>query len=597
MPIRLLRPDVSSKIAAGEVIERPASAVKELIENSLDAGATRISVEVRGGGSELIRISDNGVGIPANEVELAFQRFATSKVSSVEDLDGIKTLGFRGEALPSISAVSRVTLVTRYERESEGTRFEVHDGETVGNEPAGAPTGTTITVRQLFRNLPARQKFLKTVGTEISRIQIAVTRYALAYPEVRFELNPDKGRKFASPGTGDLRAVVAAVYGLQNAEGMLDMTPSDEDDLSPMVWGLVSPPSMDRANRSYICFFVNRRWVQNRFLSFALEQAYHGFMAERRFPMGVVNINMPYEDVDVNAHPAKAEVRFRRENQIFGAVQQAVRHALVTYSPVPEVNRLTSGHSPSPARTQATSGAFWPTTPFARPAPSERDRLAEIAGWTSDHDAAQTHPITDVTPESEPMIPKNALPVLRVLGQVQTTYIAAEGPDGMYLIDQHAAHERVMFERVRAQAVASTPEIQSLLEPAVVQLNPEHQELLEAQGEIIGSLGFAIEPFGGDTFLIRGVPALLGEGDSARALMDILDLMADGGGFESWEERAAYSIACHSAIRAGKVLSHQEMMELTRQLEDCVQPNTCPHGRPTMIHLSSSRLEREFGRT
>ncbi|HHZ61823.1 MAG TPA: DNA mismatch repair endonuclease MutL, partial [Dehalococcoidia bacterium] len=270
MPIRLLRPDVSSKIAAGEVIERPASAVKELIENSLDAGATRISVEVRGGGSELIRISDNGVGIPANEVELAFQRFATSKVSSVEDLDGIKTLGFRGEALPSISAVSRVTLVTRYERESEGTRFEVHDGETVGNEPAGAPTGTTITVRQLFRNLPARQKFLKTVGTEISRIQIAVTRYALAYPEVRFELNPDKGRKFASPGTGDLRAVVAAVYGLQNAEGMLDMTPSDEDDLSPMVWGLVSPPSMDRANRSYICFFVNRRWVQNRFLSFAL---------------------------------------------------------------------------------------------------------------------------------------------------------------------------------------------------------------------------------------------------------------------------------------------------------------------------------------
>jgi DNA mismatch repair protein MutL len=597
MPIRLLRPDVSSKIAAGEVIERPASAVKELIENSLDAGATRISVEVSGGGSELIRISDNGVGIPADEVALAFQRFATSKVFSADDLNGIATLGFRGEALPSISAVSRVTLVTRNELEEAGTKFEVHDGETVSQEPTGAPIGTTITVRQLFRNLPARQKFLKTVGTENSRIQLAVTRYALAHPEVRFELNPDKGRKFASPGNGDLRSVVAAVYGLENAEGMLDMSPSDEDELAPKVWGMVSPPSMDRANRNYICFFVNRRWVQNRFLSFALEQAYHGFMAERRFPMGVVNINMPYEDVDVNAHPAKAEVRFLRENQVFGAVQQAVRQALVIHSPVPEIRRSTSAYGHSPSTPQATSGAFWPTMPFSRPPVSERAQLAEIAGWTSDHEAHPTESGGGGSPTSESMVPKDALPMLRVLGQVQTTYIAAEGPDGMYLIDQHAAHERVMFERVRAEAVARNPRVQSLLEPAMMQLNTEQQELLETQTEIVGALGFAVEPFGGDTFLIRGVPSLLGEGDPAGALVDILDLMAEGGGFESWEERAAYSIACHSAIRAGKVLTHQEMMELIRQLENCDQPNTCPHGRPTMIHLSLSHLEREFGRT
>lgn len=595
MPIRLLRPDVSAKIAAGEVIERPASAVKELLENSLDAGATRISVEVRGGGSELIRVSDNGVGIPSEEVGLAFQRFATSKVSSAEDLDGIATLGFRGEALPSIAAVSRVTLVTRNELESIGTRFEVHDGETVNQEPTGAPIGTTITVRQLFRNLPARQKFLKTVGTENSRIQLAVTRYALAYPEVRFELNPDKGRKFASPGNGDLRAVVAAVYGLENAEAMLEMSPSDEDERSPTIWGLVSPPSMDRANRTYISFFVNRRWVQNRFLSFALEQSYRGFMAERRFPMGVVNINLPYEDVDVNAHPAKAEVRFRRENQVFGAIQQAVRHALVTHSPVPEIRRSVTGQPhPSP---QTTSGAFWPTTPFSRPSSSERAQLAEMAGWTTSHPTPQPEPSVDDPLSSQPLVPKKALPVLRVLGQVHSTYIVAEGPDGMYLIDQHAAHERVVFERVRAEAVAGNPTVQSLLEPAMVQLNPDHLELLEKQSEIVGSLGFAVEPFGGDTFLIRGVPSLLGEGDPARALVDILDLMAEGGGFESWEDRAAYSIACHSAIRAGKVLSQQEMMELIRQLEDCVQPNTCPHGRPTMIHLSLGHLEREFGRT
>lgn len=596
MPIQLLRPEVSSRIAAGEVIERPASAVKELIENSLDAGATRVAIEVRGGGSELIRVSDNGAGIPSEQVGLAFQRFATSKVFVAEDLDGIETLGFRGEALPSIAAVSRVTLVTRHESEPSGTRIEIEDGVTLSHNPAGSPRGATITVRQLFRNFPARQKFLRTVGTETSRIQTAVTRYALAYPGVGFELSADRGRKFTSPGTGDLRAAVAAVYGLESAEAMLEVPPTDGDDFSPTVWGLVSPPSMHRANRSYICFFVNRRWVQNRFLGVALEQAYHGFMAERRFPMGAVFIEAPYQDVDVNSHPAKAEVRFRRESQVFGAVQQAVRHALITHSPVPQVrsSAMSRGHAtPSPGR---SSDAFWPTSPFRRSNPSQRDQLTGLAGWPTGAEAGEAGPGAAGPGRPEPMAPKAALPVLRVLGQVQSTYIAAEGPDGMYLIDQHAAHERVMFEQVRAEAGARKPAVQSLLEPATLELDQRRQELLETQGEAVAALGFSIEPFGGDIFLIRGAPGLLGEVDPARALVDILDLMSDGGGFESWEERAAYSIACHAAIRAGKVLSFQEMIELTRQLEDCDQPNTCPHGRPTMIHLSSGHLEREFGR-
>ena len=584
MPIRMLDPLVSSRIAAGEVVERPASAVKELVENSLDAGATRISVEVGGGGVELIRVSDNGAGIQSAEVELAFQRFATSKISSADDLDEIETLGFRGEALPSIAAVARVSLVTRAEAEQAGTRVEVQDGKMLTVETAGAPSGTTVTVRGLFRNFPARQKFLRSAASETSRIQTVVTRYALAYPEVAFEMESDRGRRFTSPGTGDQREAAAAVYGAEMARNMLEISPSDQED-TLLVRGLISAPSVNRANRSYVSLFVNRRWIQSRVLGVALEQAYHGFMAERRYPIAVVDLSVPHEQVDVNAHPTKSEVRFRQESHVFRALQQAVRRTLVSDSPVPEVQPHGSARPETPPGSRAA--AFWPTAPFESPA------AVTVTGPPSAHGPPlQGH--QDADPPSS--VPKRALPVLRVLGQVQNTYIAAEGPDGMYLIDQHAAHERVVFERVRAEALARTPLVQSLLEPSLVELDPGQQELVESHGEAVASLGFAMEPFGGGAFLLRGVPGVLGEGDPATALLEVLDLMAEGGGFESWEERAAYSVACHAAIRAGKTMAHDEMTELTRQLERCDQPHTCPHGRPTMIHLSTSQLEREFGR-
>ncbi len=588
MPIRMLDPLVSSKIAAGEVVERPASAVKELIENSLDAGATRISVEVRDGGVELIRVSDNGVGIRSNEVELAFQRFATSKIASADDLDEIATLGFRGEALPSIAAVSRVSLVTSAEAEGVGTWVEVHDGEMLGVEPTGAPTGTTISVRGLFRNFPARQKFLRSPASETSRIQTVVTRYALAYPEVAFEMESDRGRKFTSPGTGDQREAAAAVYGAEMARSMLELGPSDQEDESLRVGvrGLISPPSVSRANRSYVSFFVNRRWIQSRVLGVALEQAYHGFMAERRYPIALVSLSVPHDQVDVNAHPTKSEVRFRQESQVFRALQQEARRTLVTQSPAPEVQ---PHGGPRPQTTPASRvAAFWPSAPF--------ERADGVAADGPPSTVRGEHDAPPVQPEAPPNVPKSALPVLRVLGQVQNTYIVAEGPDGMYLIDQHAAHERVVFERVRAEALAKTPLVQSLLEPLLVELDPAQKELLESHGDPVVSLGFAIEPFGGGAFLLRGVPGVLGEGDPAAALLEVLDLMAEGGGFETWEERAAYSVACHAAIRAGKTMAHEEMRALTRQLEACEQPHTCPHGRPTMIHLSTGQLEREFGR-
>ena len=366
MPIRLLRADVSSRIAAGEVIERPASAVKELIENALDAGATRVWVEVRSGGVGYIRVTDDGVGIRAGEVEVAFQRFATSKLSEVADLEAVVTLGFRGEALPSIAAVAHVEMRTRSSEEDSGTRIEVEDGEVGSLTAIGAPVGTTVTVQNLFRNFPARRKFLRSAASELSRIQSVVTHYALAYPEVGFELKPDRGRTFISPGSGDLREAVSAVHGRDVATSMLALAPDMEQQDGPAVSGLIGPPSTDRANRTYISLFVNRRWIQDRSLSYAIEQSYHGFMADRRYPIAVVHLSVPHQDVDVNAHPSKAEIRFRKQNQVFAGLQRAVRGTLTEHSPVPGVSsRSVSPSTHHAPRSGPTPSAFWPTVPFA----------------------------------------------------------------------------------------------------------------------------------------------------------------------------------------------------------------------------------------
>ena len=586
MPIHLLPPDVSSKIAAGEVTERPASVVKELVENSLDAGASEISIEVRGGGVDFIRVADNGVGISSDEVELAFQRFATSKLTDPSDLTAITTLGFRGEALPSIAAVSTVTLVTRPPTETSGTRLEVADGRIVSNQPRGAAPGTSVTVSHLFRNIPARRKFLRSPATEASRIQALTARYVIAHPAVRFGLTLEGSDVYTSPGSGDMREAIAAVYGRKVADTMLELTSAAtaDGDRSPIVSGMIGPATVARANRNQVNIFVNRRWVQNRMLGYALQEAYQGFLMERRYPVAVVDIALPYQDVDVNVHPSKTEVRFRHEGSVFSALQQAVRHTLTTYSPVPEVGRPAMATPPPRVWPQARS--FWPV---------ESQAAGRHTG--PDHrDQSEGDPATGPLSPPQPLVPSKALPALRVLGQVQATYITAEGPDGVYLIDQHAAHERVLFERVKGEAFSTPAQVQGLMEPATIRLDHRQSELLEAHIDLIRQLGFEIEPFGDRTYILRGVSSLLSEGDPAQSFVDILDLMAEGGGFESWQDRAAYSIACHGAIRAGKTLTTEEMSELTHQLESCRQPHTCPHGRPTMIHLSSARLEQEFGR-
>ena len=591
MPIRLLPIEVSSKIAAGEVIERPASVVKELVENSLDAGATEISIELTAGGVEELRVADNGSGIARDEVELAFQRFATSKLAQASDLESISSLGFRGEALPSVGAISQVVLVTRTADAETGTRIEVSDGKVVDTGPEGAAPGTVVTVRRLFRNFPARRKFLRSAAAEASRVQTLTTRFALACPDVRFRLAIDGSAAFSTLGTGDLREVISDLYGPGVAHAMLDLGPESrgEDEAGPLVSGMISPPSVARSNRSHITIFVNGRWVQNRMMTSAVQEAYRGFLLERRFPVAVISISMSLEDVDVNVHPSKAEVRFRREGPVFSALQRAVRSTLTRHSPVPELAQPPVAAGPAAPRTHAAPIAHGAVDPSAMPG---------LASWPAPGpgDAHTRTEDAKGAPFPETMLPRSALPALRVLGQVQNTYIAAEGPDGVYLIDQHAAHERVLFEKVRDESLSKASLSQSLMEPLTVPLDPRQTELMESQGELISSLGFSVEPFGGTSFILRAVPSLLSGGDPGQALIDVLDSMDEGGGFESWEERAAYSIACHGAIRASKTLTQQEMSELTRQLERCQQPHTCPHGRPTMIHLTSARLEREFGR-
>lgn len=579
--IRLLPENVSSKIAAGEVVERPASVVKELVENSLDAGATEITVEIDAGGCERISVVDNGRGIRKDDVELAFQRFATSKVAEASDLSEISTLGFRGEALPSIAAVSTVSLITKIRDEELGIRLIVTDGEILDSQLYGAPDGTTVAVNNLFQNFPARRKFLRAVATELSRVRSFIVRYALAYPEVKFRLVADGSESVTTIGSGDLREAIVSIYGLDVGQAMLEISYDSEniDSEKINVTGMVSPPSIHRSSRNFTSIFVNRRWVQSRSLLYALEQSYKGFLMERRFPVAAVNVNLPLTDVDVNVHPAKTEVRFRQENQVFAALQQTVRRSITEHSPIPEVNLLDSTRSFHSGN--AVSSRFWPIETF--PKHTQEYEMSYPDG----REGSQNHTSTPF---------RKALPALRILGQVQTKYVIAEGPDGVYLIDQHAAHERVMFEKIREKLASLSLEAQSLLEPVTVDLSLDQRELFVAQQKLFFDIGFQVEPFGGLIYLIRAVPVLLSNKDPAQIFIDVLASMEEGGSFDSWNERAAHSIACHSAIRAGQSLSDKEMTELTRQLEECLEPNTCPHGRPTITHISLLQMDRGFGR-
>ena len=569
MPIKVLPPDLANKIAAGEVIERPASVVKELVENSLDAGATRIVVEVAGGGTEKLRVIDDGEGITPAELETAFARHATSKLQTQEQLDAIVTLGFRGEALPSIAAVSRLTMTTRPHQADAGQRIAIDWGDVSADGPQGCPVGTTVEVADLFGNMPARRKFLKSNSTEMGRVQELVARYALAYPAVAFQMVNEGRRLLTSSGNGQPRETLLAVYGSEAAEGMLEIHGEDPEN-GYSVDGFISAPNLHRSNRTYMAFFVNRRWIQSRMLSFALEEAYHGLLPERRFPMAAINLTVPYGEVDVNSHPAKREVRFHQEGKVFSALQRTVRAALIADSPVPP---LQSPSGPSTQMIYPPSGnqSYFPKTVFS-----------------GQQQGIFSGPVDAAAPVSAP-------PPLKVVGQVKLTYIVAEGPDGMFLVDQHAAHERILFDRIQAKDDGEQP-AESLLEPAMVDLSPAQIEVLQKNAETLTRYGYRLESFGANAYLVRAVPSILSEQDPGQGLLNVLDMVAFEGLLRQQEDVLAASIACHSAIRAGKSLSDVEMRSLLEQLEATTNPHTCPHGRPTMLHFSSFHMEREFGR-
>ena len=572
MPIKVLPPDLASKIAAGEVIERPASVVKELLENSLDAGASSITVEIKGGGSEEVRVIDDGAGIPSDEVHLAFLRHATSKLASPEDLEAVATLGFRGEALPSIAAVSHLSLTSRTPQSDAGHEIQIKWGQLVRDGSRGSPPGTNIRVSGLFENLPARKKFLRTPGTESGRVQDLVTRYALAFPSVRFQLTSEGRRLLSTPGSGNPRETCLALYGKEVAEGMLEIEGEDPES-GYMVKGLISPPHIHRANRNYISLFVNQRWIQSRMLGFALEESYHGLLPVKRYPIGAINLSVPYGDVDVNSHPAKREVRFHHEGAVFRTLQRTVRGALVADSPVRSIQ------SPSGAQTLQGPAGFESSSFFPRGAFGGRQTA--LAGGPPDAAA-----------------PIQPAPALKVVGQVKATYIVAEGPDGMYLVDQHAAHERVLFDQITqitSDGLPSRPG-ELLLEPVTVELSAGQVEVLRENAEMLARYGFAVEPFGDNGYLVRAVPGVMTPQDPAQSLLSVLDMVALEGLVRQQEDILAASIACHSAIRAGKSLTETEMRALLEQLEATANPHTCPHGRPTMLHFSESHMEQGFGR-
>ncbi len=638
MPIRVLSEELASQIAAGEVVERPASVVKELIENALDAGARNITVTIEAAGRTLIRIADDGQGISSREVELAFARHATSKLTVVDDLFRIQTLGFRGEALASIASVSRVTALTRAAGEATGTQLRLEAGSVIERRSVGAPQGTVISVEDLFYNVPARLKFLKSDTSERGQIATLITRYAIAYPRVRWKLVVDQRTAFQSTGSGDLREVLASAYGVDIARQLIEINSEQEagqipapevppDDLDDRalhetepdpfgirerralyggraiikVHGYISPPALNRSNRRDITLFVNGRWVQDIRLSTAVLQAYHTMLMVGRYPLAVIFIEVPPEDVDVNVHPTKAEVRFRNADKAFSAIERTVRRALVAQAPVPEVQMRrwdTAVGDDVPLQRPALQWSpDWSLAPGALPMAT-----AEPA---SDSPAPEPQPVAQPlsldpappAPGQQPL-PAAGMPLLRVIGQIGTAYIVAEGPDGLYLIDQHAAHERILFEAFRLQAAASQVVSQALLAPAVVEVAPSAAQLIESQLPLLGQLGFSVEPFGGQQFLVRALPTVLGRLDPARALRVLVeDFEEDETPLQAEVEARLIARVCkRAAIRAGQTLTTVEMQELVRQLEHCQSPRTCPHGRPTMIFLSVDTLEKQFGR-
>ena len=621
--IRILPEILSNQIAAGEVVQRPASVVKELVENCMDAGADRITVEIEKGGKSLIRISDNGAGLKRDQALLAIERYATSKIFSKEDLFSISTFGFRGEALPSIASVSKFTLVSRPRDEDTGTRININGGKLAKVSDAGAPPGTMVEVRQLFFNTPARRKFLKAESTETSHISDAVAGLAMGNPKVGFRLFLNKKLVRNFPPGQDLFQRAQMVLGKDAANHLYSIETSQGD---VRISGVCANPAVTRSTANRIYLFVNKRLVHDRGLVAALFQGYRGRIMKGRYPMGVICVDLPFDQVDVNVHPTKREIKFLMPQPVYQVLGQAVGSALVTaqadtiaYSrsgPVTFMDTGGGGAKSSLKESAPPALADKPPSRYPLPDASERDESKQVAQgriqWQAARPEKTAKPSADYgkpLPEEgvvSELTPSDGLdldPVnkveTKIIGQVLGTYIVVEKDGHLVLVDQHAAHERVVYEALKKRHRVLGIQSQDLMVPEVLELTHREADLLESIMEDLAGLGVKVEPFGGTSFVIKSVPVLVGDKPVRDMVMEMIEQLSrdnETGSKDAWLDACLVTMACHRAIRANKPMNLTEMERLMADLETCDNPMHCPHGRPIQISFDAYQLEKLFKR-
>jgi DNA mismatch repair protein MutL len=642
--IHVLSENVANKIAAGEVVERPASVVKELLENALDAGSTRIRVNVEAGGKKLIQIIDNGCGMVRDDAMLAFERHATSKIKEAEDLLSVATLGFRGEALPSIASVARLHLETRAAEEASGTVVEINGGKIFKIEEAGLPAGTSITVRDLFFNTPARKKFLKAESTELSHIASLVTHYALAHPDKHFELHSATNAMLVAPPVAGYSERVYQVFGKETLEqliGVAAMQPLDRVGLpQPPPWrrdpeeepkdpgqmrmhGFVSKPEIQKLNRNSIYVFVNGRLIRDRLIQHAILEAYRNILPPTVYPVVLLFLELPSGEVDVNVHPSKTEVRFRQQTVMHDFVRDSIRAALMKARPVPQFVTEVSAHptaSPSLTPGARAVAAGWQVVKgepqaFSLQAPvvpAFTERLQFEGAIVVEANAAvpvaqlpqHFFPTDGCTPPvaDEPEAPEDLAPLLaslKPLGQIRESFILAVNHEGLWIIDQHVAHERVLFERVLRQRAAQKVESQRLLMPLLIELSPAQQAVFSEISDELNQNGFEAEPFGARSIAIKIAPAGVDAPQIEKMLHELLEQFAreeQSLNLEKVRSRIAASIACHAAIKVNMPLEQNKMEWLLAELSKTECPMSCPHGRPVVLRYSMKEIQKAFKR-
>ncbi len=585
--IRVLPESLANKIAAGEVVERPASVVKELVENSIDAGAGVVRVEIEVGGRKLIRVTDDGSGMTSDDALLAIERHATSKISTEEDLFEVHTLGFRGEALPSIAAVSRFELLSRPPDRDEGVRVRMEGPKVMDVEPAGCAPGTVVTVRDLFFNVPARKKFLRSKTTELSNISDVVSRISVAHPDVHFQLSHGGREVIEAPPAGDLSGRLADAFGASVLGSMVEVKARGSAGIK--LHGMVSLPEFSRSNASHMYFYVNRRPVRDRMISHALIEAYRNILPKGRYPVVVLFIEIDPGEVDVNVHPTKSEVKFQNA----GAIHEAVRSAVLDAFSRKKFQSAPQTPLSSADREERIMTALSRSVEFHSEKDSrerERDRPA-----SEPEPLRKTSPIKPVTSPR----PWGYFSELKVLGQLRATFTVCQSPEGLLLIDQHAAHERIAFERLRKEYGHNRVQKQALLFPETIELSLKESSEMERHVETFNKLGFDIEPFGERSWRVISQPAVLTSSDVRALVMDTLETLSSSGGADPLKDHLDNifaRMACHAVVRANRNLTDEEMNALLVSLDNADYPLTCPHGRPICVHITFDELEKLFGR-